>query len=483
MITRRAIYLEACRRRPRLLREFDWNKAQYEYFPAFAPDRGNTGVIFRAGNRSGKTEALCVKAANCFLGNDPWTPHPAKGWIISLDRGEMQKVIWPKLKALLRPKEAPDIYIRSVDWNRKKDPEIPNAIVGHQGQILYFLSGAKGELSFQGADIDYALFDELPPRGVFEEVETRLVDRGGWWAISYTPTPKQTKKWAKDLEKREDVAVIRGSMLDNLDNLNPDFVEKVMLKKSQETQAYRIRGDFAETEGLIYKGVTEDKFGLWVDGDGLFDHKGNKVAPWPIPKQYNRNGAFDFGEANPFCYQHWVKYGEMWILLWQLYGALKEITWWIDPIKAIHKEDQPPHSSWADHDKSAVSVLKQNKIWTIPATKDIELGIEECRDELIEGRFWIVMNPPKILDIHPDGEEISCGGNKFFEEAGLYTRPRQDEDAARNVKDAPIDKDNHAMDTWRYRAMGTRSPIDFKIFDLQKSSGTAEPRRKWKGYL
>ena len=154
------------------------------------------------GNRSGKTEWLMGLAATFgrFGVMDPrqvafgTIPDftPKRIWIISLDRDMARNIVQPKLfhnGATLSGQAVmiPDDEI--ADWN------ITNQTLQLKcGSIYIFKTAESGPLAFQGADIDLALFDEVPPTDVYPETTLRVGAGRRLWirgAATILPPPGQ----------------------------------------------------------------------------------------------------------------------------------------------------------------------------------------------------------------------------------------------------------------------------------------------------
>src|SRR5262249_32076540 len=106
---------------------------------------------------------------------------PVHGWVVCLDWDTVGQVMWPKFKKYL-----PMDRIR-VGWQKRTGVEIPESIVFPNGSTIVFKSAESQREKFQGKDLDFAWIDEEVDGGIVQEIEARLVDRGGDLIVTLTP--------------------------------------------------------------------------------------------------------------------------------------------------------------------------------------------------------------------------------------------------------------------------------------------------------
>lgn len=155
----------------------DWSDEEPEgLFPhqrAALESTKNEAWIFGA-NRSGKSETLAVAVAS-YLRFGVINPRlafapgfefqgPKRVWCVSLTLDLSRNIFQPKLfnngaRIDRRPPLIPDSEIAS--WNITNQ-----TLILKNGSIAIFKSADAGESVFQGADVDLAAFDEVPPKGV-----------------------------------------------------------------------------------------------------------------------------------------------------------------------------------------------------------------------------------------------------------------------------------------------------------------------------
>lgn len=140
--------------------------------------------------------------------------------------------------------------------------------------------------NFQGFDWDWAHFDEQPPYPYFEEVQMRMLDRGGYIAMTYWPREERSELEEKLLvymEKSPDYYA--DFMLEWWDNhyLDEDTVkmmEAVMTTEEKESRQYgRPRG----VEGRIFPYIKDDFV----------------CEPFEIEPHWRRIASLDVGFGHP----------------------------------------------------------------------------------------------------------------------------------------------------------------------------------------
>lgn len=187
-------------------------------------------------NRSGKTEVGAYKAACMLKGLCPATGEtwetPMKGWAIGVDFPSVDNVIVPKLMKYL------DDELKSYRPS-KRQIELKN------GSQLWLKSCDSSRTKFQGADLDFAWFDEEPPFDVFKETWTRCIDRGG--QVFGTMTPLLGSAWLYQRvysSTDEKFAVFTMGMKDNVHLPEEEVQSAADLYRDEDEVAVRVRGEF-----------------------------------------------------------------------------------------------------------------------------------------------------------------------------------------------------------------------------------------------
>ena len=250
-------------------------------------------------------------------GRHPWRSVPAcsKGWVISVDYQTQRDALQPKFMKFLSKSRIAYKTMRERDvWDRiiltcgrcmqaprrqgdRRDPGTETwwcVACNLPCSIITFKSVDQGEEKFQAVDLDWAHFDEEPPKRIFNEVRARLVDRGGPLWMTFTPV--KGASWTLDeiydaAEKATDIPVtakdgtratakaievFHMTMYDN-PYLKRENVEKFEKGLGDQTEIdIRVYGKYGVFSGLIFKQWDPDRHevplsdftGVFCDPDG-----------------------------------------------------------------------------------------------------------------------------------------------------------------------------------------------------------------------
>ena len=126
--------------------------------------------------------------------------------------------------------------------------------------------------------------------------------------------------------------------------------------------------------------------GLWAGAEGQiydeWDDAVHLIEPFPIPPEWRRFRAIDFGYTNPFVCQWWATDPDGRAYLYrELYGTSRIVADWA---AEITRRSQGEKIEWtvADHDSEDRATLDRCGIWTIKAHKAVQPGIEAVQKRL-----------------------------------------------------------------------------------------------------
>ena len=131
------------------------------------------------GNRSGKSYAGAADVvARALLLSER---RSGVFWICGQDSAAWRDVQERRVFALLDPDQ--------VLLHRRSEKYTVICARGrsHRMATLVFKTYESGAQAFMGADVDGIWLDEEPPREVFNECWARVLDRGGWLSLTFTP--------------------------------------------------------------------------------------------------------------------------------------------------------------------------------------------------------------------------------------------------------------------------------------------------------
>lgn len=434
----------------------DGRSPQREYIQAAGTHRIR---IFRAGNRCGKSEVNAWDHASIACEMHPYYRRkgPTRGWIVSLDWNQgVGAIIWPKLKRYIPPS-----MIRSITYIRKAAPEIPASIILKNGSEIHFRSAESGRSKFQGTDLDWAWIDEEIEAGIVEEVQARLLDRGGMLSVSLTPVSRMA--WVADLESKKDgegnimCKVVRASMRDAMEAgiLDRTAVESFLANLPDRQRRVRELGDYASLEGMVYPEFNRTTHCLKIANGGLYNGEGKWMYPWPLPKSWQRYASMDFGYTVPSAVVIAAidPYTSRIIIEKCLYSTGIRMSKWGEELKkGLLPNLEVPLI--VDHDAMERAELAACGITTAKAHKfnNKTPGLEAVQRALMlldeHPKLMFVMAPDAYAPRNELTGREDCHWLLWELERYRY-KEKKDKDLL-DVKDEPIKKDDHAMDALRY---------------------------------
>lgn len=209
-----------------------------------------------------------------------------------------------------------------------------------------------------------------------------------------------------------------------------------ILKRLTGARLLRLmEGKWAATEGLVYEGYDADV---------------HLIDPFPIPDDWRRVRAIDFGYTNPFVCQWWAidpdgrmyRYRE-----WYKTRMLVE-----DHAKRINElsAGERYEATVADHDAEDRATLERHGIATQPAYKSVEVGIQGVSERLRPAgdkrpRLFLMRDALVERDeALQEAKKPTC----TEEEIDGYAYPKGVD--GKPLKEEPVKIDDHGCDSARY---------------------------------
>jgi phage terminase large subunit len=394
------------------------------------------------GNRSGKSES-CIGYDLCTfaLGIHPYriTLPESTIWAVANAWPLVGKLLWgEKIKDYL-----PDCQIRKILWHNRAE-DIPSEIQLHNGNRIEFKAGEQGRKAFEGRPIDAIYQDEQiksDAEGIFTEMQARLMDRHGFFAGSMTPlTPQpwleEKVQYLPDTDEvfyanLEDNRKSRGGYIDD------EEIDMMIAQWPIEVQETRIKGHFAAFLGAVYK---------------TFNRQVHTCEPFKIPDDWTRYRVTDWGFNNPHvCLWMARDKDKRWYVYNEHYEAQQTLARHAGEIKRISGNERY-RCHWADHDAQERHEFKSLGISTIPAKKDVHLGIEAVQAALkVQGD-----GRPRLQIFKTCKHTIKeMGGYKWAEGSEI-----------KDAKDEPLQLNDHTCDCVRYGIYGIEGKFYFTESDL-----------------
>lgn len=392
------------------------------------------------GNRSGKTECGAVETVWLARGIHPYRQNKkdVQIWVVSLSTQVQRDVAQEKVLSYLSKSWIKEIVMLS---GRKDSPQ--NGVIdyitilnvfGGESKIG-FKSCDQGRDKFQGTSLDYVWFDEEPPEDIYKECRMRVLDRCG--EIYGTMTPLKGLTWVYNtiyLNEGNDEEVW-CEFMEWADNpyLSQSEIKSLTATLSQSELEARRYGKFINSGGQVYS---------------EFDESVNVIEPFNVPQEWYDNISIDPGLNNPLS-AHWyaVDYDNNIYVIAEHYETNQTVEYHANKIKEICKRlnwhtalngmysaliDSAANQRTLSSPKNVCELFYDNGILVNPkVNKDLYSGINRVKSYLKNSngvsKLFIFKNCPNMI------REIK----------GYFW----------GNNDAPIKKDDHAMDELRYYIM------------------------------
>lgn len=404
-------------------------KSGYEPHPKQAEvheaQLSNRFIVIVAGRRWGKTLLASHEA------EIPLLIEGSRGWIVSPTYDLAEKTFRK-------------IHANLVIKQHLPCKAIANRIEMDWGAVVECKSAAHPE-GLQGEGLDWIIYDECASckQVIWEQyLRPTLTDTGGWAIFISTP---KSYNYFFDLYNRgqsnefPEWYSVRSPSWDN-----PYLAKKEIEGAKRESSDVIFRQEYGAEFSSNFGNVYPD-FDASLNAHGM-----NKQTISPNWKHYR---AFDFGWTNPMvCLWFAIDPSDIVYLYDEYYVINKTMTEHIPAIKQRERE----HAQWfgnmnfnginavpyafsaADPEgKNERMELSNAGIYTIITHAKVEIRVEYCRQRL---KFREDGTTSFKVDID------RCPN--FIKEAQTYAYPETSD--IRNEKEAPIKKDNHAMDAWGY---------------------------------
>ena len=388
------------------------------------------------GNRSGKTECGAVETVWLARGIHPYRQNreSVSCWVVSLSQQVQRDVAQQKILYYLDKSWIDEIVMIS---GSKASPEygvidyiVINNVFGKKSKIA-FKSCEAGRDKFQGASLDFVWFDEEPPEDVYEECRMRILDREGH--VFGTMTPLKGLTWVYDeiYLNSHNSPDVWCEFMEWSDNpyLSEKEVAQMSESMSHEMLESRRYGRFTSGSGLVYPEFCEQ----------------NVIEPFDVPPDWQDGISIDPGLNNPLSC-HWYARdfdGNVYVIA-EHYEAKRDVAYHAAKIKEISASlnwktdkfgrivalmDSAANQRTLNGQRSVAELFYDEGITVnTRVNKSLYAGINRVKAMLrpLEG-------PPKLYIFS------SCV-NMLREIKGYFW----------GNGDAPIKRDDHAMDELRY---------------------------------
>lgn len=414
--------------------------------------------LYIGGNRSGKTvggiieDIWWVTKTHPFIDINTIWPEPIRGRICSVDfKNGVEKIIIPEIL-----RWCPRSYLRGGSWLTAYDKET-NTLNFEGGGFIEFMSYDQDLDKFAGTSRHFVHFDEEPPEDIYIECMARLIDTGG--CMWFTMTPVEGMTWIFDriyepgltdgtvedetVKGRISILVTEVDMFDNPFVSDEEKHVYISLLDKNDIEA-RVHGKFVRRGGLIY---------------AEFDDKIHVIEPTTPSRDYLWVSSLDHGFRNPTAWLwHAVNFEGRIITFHEHYASGLVIAEHAKIVLEIEKAlGGPPEYRVGDpsiqnkNPVSGTSVWEEYAKFGLPivlGNNDVQAGIVRFARYLKPQRdehgndvpFWLITEncPQTIWEM-----------KRYRWASWAHKRTEQDH----NMKEEPVKKDDHAMDSLRYFIM------------------------------
>ena len=400
------------------------------------------------GNRTGKTECGAVEAVWIARGCHPFKPNKkdTAGWVVSLSFQVQRDVAQQKILHYLDPAWIVDVVMLE---GRKSSPAsgiidyiLIKNVFGGLSKIA-FKSCDQGREKFQGASLDFVWFDEEPPKDIYDECRMRVLDKRG--EIFGTMTPLKGLTWVYDsiyLNPRGDKEVW-CQFMDWTDNpyLDPEEVAMLKAAMSKTELESRCFGRFQVNGGAVYS---------------EFDENVHVIQPFDVPLEWYDNISIDPGLNNPLS-AHWYARdfdGNIYVIA-EHYEARQTVVHHAEKIRDICKRLRWPANSAGNFEALIDSAANQRTLASEKSVSELfyENGI--AVNSRVNKDLFTGINKVKSLLKPADGVP------KLYIFANCVNLIREIKGYYWGSGEAPLKKDDHALDELRYYVMSVMPSARF----------------------
>lgn len=427
------------RKRNNKLAEYNTGQKIHKKQVAFHKCTKRNRWVF-GGNRSGKSQCGAVEVVYLARGNHPYKSNKShtEGWVVSLSQQVQRDVAQQKILYYLNPEWIVDIVMLT---GRKDSPAsgvidyiLVKSVSGEVSKIG-FKTCDQGREKFQGTSLDYVWFDEEPPFDIYLECRMRVLDRVG--EIFGTMTPLKGLTWVYNhiyLNENCDPEIWYEEIewADNpfLDKKEVETMSKILSPDDLESRRY---GKFASRGGMVYS---------------EFDENIHVIEPFVVPTEWYDKISIDPGLHNPLsCHWYAVDYDGNVYVIAEHYEAGQTIEYHAS--KIIKKcQDLGWKRGFNGQYECLIDSAANQK--TLSGTKSVaELFLD----------YGISVNTAVNKDLLSGISRVKSYLRNVNKQSKLFIF-KNCTNMIREIKgywwgnsDAPIKKDDHAMDELRYYIM------------------------------
>lgn len=399
--------------------------------------------LYIGGNRSGKTTGGIVEDLWWATGEHPHRKvpdPPIRGRVIGVDfLNGIQKIILPEVARWV-----PVSKLRGSSWSTAYD-KLERVLWFENGSFIEFMSYDQDLDKFAGTSRHFVHFDEEPPHEIWQENMARLVDTAGDAWLTMTPVEGMT--WVYDTlyepgllpDSVVDVVEVR---MDENSHLSQTEVDAFLDSLDEDERLIRGEGKFIQLGGLVYKSFELSIHVVELPETG-------------IPKDWTWVASLDHGYNNPTAWLwHAVSPDDTIITFHEHFKSGMTIDDHAAEVHRINRElGRPPDFYIGDPSIrntdpiTGTSIHEEYLKYGIP----IILGNNDVRAGILKVARYLKLNT-----IGQPNYKLTSNCKNLAREFTRYrwkTYANKRLNDQTNVQEAPVKKDDHALDSLRYFIM------------------------------
>lgn len=204
------------------------------------------------------------------------------------------------------------------------------------------------------------------------------------------------------------------------------------------------------------------RFGKWVQAEGAvydtWDRNTHLIDRFEIPSDWKRYRSIDFGFNNPFTCQWWAEDDDGRLYLYrEMYMTQRTVRTHAEKINSLSGEERFS-ATVCDHDAEDRATLLENGIDSVPAKKEVSVGIDKVKERLViqkDGKPRLFILRDSLVEVDQalvEAKKPFCTEQEI--DGYIWDRPKD----GKENKDRPVKLDDHGVDAMRYVVMHVDSP-------------------------
>lgn len=234
----------------------------------------------------------------------------------------------------------------------------------------------------------------------------------------------------------------------------------VMLESRHEDNPSVTLAYLAKLDALTGVRYYRLRKGMWVAAEGVvydeFDRAVHLIDRFDPPPDWPRTWCIDFGYTNPFVWQEWVDDPDGRTYLYrEIYRTQRLVEDHAADILELTKDTPKPVKVIGDHDAEDRATFERKSGYrVVPAEKAVRSGIQAVKARLKaagDGKPRLFIMRGALVEVDQDLADAKKPTCTIEEVDGYVWDTSNQRQGEKPVKEEPVKKDDHGMDTLRYR--------------------------------